>query len=78
MSAEQIKQFLFDRQDDVEECWETGAFEKMLPPEQAARRNCARPMCNHSRYPAPNANFCLFHSRGHDSLAAAYERAKRR
>ena len=28
MSAEQIKQFLFDRQDDVEECWETGRSRK--------------------------------------------------
>ena len=67
-----------DIQDEIEEGWETGEFQKIITPDEAKVRTCDREGCNHSRYPASNARGCIFHSRGHDSFAANYRRARAR
>jgi hypothetical protein len=76
MSGAQLESFLFEVQDELEELWETGEILRLVGPEAARTRTCARESCNNSRYPAPNANFCLLHSQGNDSFAASYRRAK--
>ena len=78
MSADQLQALLFETQDEIEELWETGWVARLVGREQAKVRTCARDGCNHSRYPAPNATGCIFHSRGHDSFAANYRRAQAR
>lgn len=79
ISADEYERRLFDIQDDIEEGWETGEFQKKyLTPSEAQVRTCEREGCNHSRYPAPNARNCIFHSQGHDNLAANYRRARGR
>lgn len=76
ISAGELERQLFDIQDEIEERWETGKWK--ITPDEAKVRTCDREGCNHSRYPAPNARGCIFHSRGHDSLAANYQRARAR
>jgi hypothetical protein len=78
MSADELQALLFETQDEIEELWETGEVEKLVGSEPAKVRTCAHDGCNNSRYPASNATGCLFHSRGHDSFAANYRRARTR
>jgi hypothetical protein len=78
MSADELERLLFDVQDEIEDHWERGEFQKLMSPEDAQRRTCARDGCNNSRYAAPNAKFCILHSQGNDSFAANYRRARAR
>ncbi|MBR2819867.1 MAG: hypothetical protein IKE60_34675 [Reyranella sp.] len=76
IGGDELERRLIDAQEEIERRWETGEWK--ITPDEAKVRTCDREGCNHSRYPVPNARGCIFHSRGHDSLAANYQRARAR
>ena len=73
-----LQRLLFDIQDEIEEHWEAGEFQKIISAEEARVRTRAREGRNNSRYAASNAKFCILHSQGNDSFAAAFRRARAR
>lgn len=68
-TAAEIRAVLDSAQVDVEELWDN-----TTAPGQVSR--CGEPGCNYRRYPI--APFCLYHSKGKDSLAARLRRVESR